>query len=1282
LADDTVDSDSAKDSGEHADDEPKKTFGILAARFLQKGKSSPGSVTGEFEAMAPPSVDSKVRNSNPIDDDDDDVREGSIHGIEVPLNESLYADIGLDDMPNFGDPGSDSGEFSAAQVESNAEVSHSPASDDAINSNDVVYDIDADEAPVISVGSSATADVSEAEEYAAKHDAPELSQPEEFVYDQAQSHKIDSEQENYSEPKSDVGYSEPEYQPVIQAEPELELSQPMLDDTSLEYASTEYKYGYEPEASEHSENSALPESAAETSFEPQAPGYDFSALDSIGAKNEVAAEDRVETDAYDKNVLNKIGADKEELNDKIFVTNDAPPVPEKKGLLGKFAAKKDPSVRPLIGGAKKEAAESAVTKSAESTNADQGSKPYDSAALNEIGTKSFDAAALDQIGTKPYDSLSLDSIGTKPYDPSSLDSIGTKPYDPSSLDSIGTKPYDPSSLDAIGTKPYDPSSLDSIGTKPYDPSSLDSIGTKPYDPSSLDSIGTKPYDPSSLDAIGTKPYDPSSLDSIGTKQSSPDTTGAPPETPADAKDKPAKGGLLGGKIGQKAKVFGSEKPKLGGGPVQPPSTGSSFEIKDTGRFMVSAVESYEALHSEESLSTAPQELPQEPGPAVPEDLTAQAEEPMSGSFFDASVDATEDQAAMPVIPGDEVGRLITDADNAFRMKQYKAAEPIFASVLEKLDKAGDDTDPLLPYCLDKMSDNFVQLKRYKEALQLYRRLLVLQTKISSADRDMISTLYKIAQTSEALNLTSEADSMYKRAFRLGQQSLVPGDPLLAKVLEGYGTMLMRSEGSEPPAVEGSKPDESAAAAAARQSALSADEIKMLNELNIKSEAEAKARGGSEGSPIILAGGPIEALSARDSKNAGRAPLRETDERADKVRASGPSSTGSGAVWIRLGVFLAIIAGLVAVTLNMKSDFSSPHVTHSPNFQRKVYKTLDSSSTFAIVNEDEASKDSFGKHFKYEYKNWNGSPSDDVEVISGQVGGDNFIYEIPQGIRDGSGFIYYDLHAPENTISAKMRELGNKAQTFYKAKGKYPEGKELDKVTKSLTYKNPFGDASDSVTANSIGWPANLDATQVFVKSRFDTSLEDGLQWEGEPKGKPGQISAAASSQKQPDASVFYVHGRDRDGALLTRADGKVLVLIYKNGIEVTPAAADLRNEKPAPNPVPLRVTKSSVAVNVLSVLLSYLPIALFIVLSMVFLSMSNKGVGKTKGVSLATFGIIWAPLMVLMTGLTKFSPPTYFQYCLIASIIVFFGGLGWLGFQFLKTQPKKKKKPPVEASSM
>ncbi|HEY9682238.1 MAG TPA: hypothetical protein V6C89_16325 [Drouetiella sp.] len=1301
MADDTVDEESAQTGGEDESGAPKKSFGILAARFLQKGKSSPGSITGEFEALTPPdptpSSDQQVRKLHPVDDEDEEIREGSIHGMEVPLSESLYADIGLDDMSGYDD--STGGDYAVASAQAEFEQTLSP---------EVVYDIDAQEQPVISVGSGITdehaADIDAAEDGVFSGDVAEPTYLKDSPHLEAAADSADTI--DMQAPSADSGeqyqVDNEEAVPYEEQAAELaDLAQPVSQEESgYVEAGTIGAPALVEEAAQLDAPDYVdaPTDAEEPTLAEEPTAFAPDAVDAIVPESideSYSAQEQEHATGFGESAqqyaepagLDGVGAD------------DALMRYEDEGVAQRFDTQTN-SYDDVADSDEHSVVDTESTVHLAEHQEDQKietSAAYDLSALDAIGVKSdstFDTNALDQIGTrndagetaitseaplpekkgllgkfagkKESSSRPLIGGGAKP---DTTDPKPDKPFASAELDAIGTRGADNSELDSTGGRGFDKSELDSIGTRGFDKGSLDSIGTKGFDKGALDSIGTKGFDKGALDAIGTKGFDKGALDAIG----------EPSASAAETKDKPAAkgGGLLGGKFGQKAK--GLDKPKVGA--INPPSADPTFDQKETGRFMVNA-DTFDAISASQNLTSegvqdfsAPaSEAPAEPAPLVD---TTESKEPLSASFFDETATLYEEEH-QPVIGSDEIGRLITDADNAYRVGQYKAAEPIFANVLDKLDKAGDDTDPLLPYCLDKMADNLYKLKKYKESLQHFRRLLVLHTKLGSSDRDMIATLYKIAQTCEVQNLTSEADSMYKRAFRLGQQSLVPGDPLLAKVLEGYGTMLMRSEGAEPPSAPGAEKTEETPVAskpAEKQSTLSAEEIAMLNSLGASSERS------SEPSPIILSGGPSGPTEQAISKS--RSPLKQSDERADKVRATGPSGgSTAGGVWLRLGIFLSVIVGLVLVTLNIKTDYSSHHVAHSKDFVKRVYRSADGGATFTIVSEDQAAKDNFGKHFVYDYRDWNGTPSDDIEVISGQVNGDNFIYEIPQGIKDGSGYIFYEPKAPELSVLAKMRELGSKAQAFYKAKGKYPDAKDLDALGKSIAYKNPFADGVESVTVNSIAWPPSLDATQLLMKSRFDTGMENGDLWEGEPAAKPGQISAASSSQKQPDASVMYIHGRDRDGKLITRADGKVLVLIYKNGIDVSPGAADLKNEKPGPTPTPMRLSRKDGSITALTILLSYIPIAIFLVLALVFLIMLNKGTGKIGAFSVPTFGIIWSPLMVLLTGLAKFVPAAYSTTCLVAAGVVFVGGAGWLLFNIMKNQPRKPKKSKPEASSM
>lgn len=170
------------------------------------------------------------------------------------------------------------------------------------------------------------------------------------------------------------------------------------------------------------------------------------------------------------------------------------------------------------------------------------------------------------------------------------------------------------------------------------------------------------------------------------------------------------------------------------------------------------------------------------------------------------------EAGAAVFPGAaEITKLLQEAEIFASQNDHQGAEALFGRALAKLENVGMGNNPLLARCLEKYSDTLYELGKLKEALPLLRRLLVMQETVRAQDRELISTMHKIAMISEKQGLTTEADSTYKRAFRLGQQSLVPGDPLLAKVLEGYGNMLMRTGEAGTPASSAKKSAETSGA---------------------------------------------------------------------------------------------------------------------------------------------------------------------------------------------------------------------------------------------------------------------------------------------------------------------------------------------------------------------------------------------------------------------------------------------------------------------------------------
>ena len=941
-------------------------------------------------------------------------------------------------------------------------------------------------------------------------------------------------------------------------------------------------------------------------------------------------------------------------------------------------------------------------------------------------------------------------------------------YSQADLESIGAGGFSKNTLDAIESTSsgYSKSELDSIGTSgSFDKSDLDSIGTSPSFPKSeLDSIGTSStfeksdLDPSSsfakseLDSIGTSgSFAKSELDSIGTATPAKSAPSAPEAKSTEA---PAKTGLLGGSFGRKAKSFTDKR----AGQIK--ATSAAIEQRDTpkklelqNQFTPLAKETApEPLLETPTEPVEPEALVEpltEPGAdALDEPLTEPGLEALAEPLTEAGADALDEPlseaAPEPTVspsrppasaltlpasfspskpaeqlepkeelasPTSEPGRLLADADVAFQQRQYAAAEPIYARALTILERAGADHDPLLIGCLDKAGDNLFELRKYKEALPLYRKLIILHEKLSSSDRDLISAMYKIAKTSEKLNLTTEADSMYKRAFRLGQQSLVPGDPLLANVLEGYGNMLMRSEGAdagaEPAAPEAPPPTPAYSAAqlidiptprvvadgrsAGVQSILSPEEIALLNRLEVKGDETSKQPvamppPATPATPVRAAA--AESVASQMDTTGKRATLREVE---DKVKYRPPSTggapPGSANMAIRLILFLLLAFGFVQYAFNaVHMNVSKPKPVEIKvipgKYTGNTYKALDGLTVFTIWTDNRAYKEFLSSKIAYDYKPWNGQFADDMEMFSGKIRDKDIGFLVEEGYKDPDGNLLYRLDAPENDVVISMRDVGAKVQAYYKSHGKYPEGADLAKAAK-ITYKNPFVGGPETVTTHSIKWPKNLNAKQIFLMSPFDINLENGGAWEGESGNQRGEISALSSHTVSPAASVCYVHGRDRHGEFLKRSDGKVLLLVYKNGLDVTPVAAlPVVKDKTV---VPLRVTSNPIAPNFLTIILGYLVI-LGLFVGTIFLAIKSVARWRKKGYAtrppiILPFATCWTFVLFLLCLTPKFAPDiplpvvnkSVAEMATMATLPVFMLGIVFMLVYMQVTKPKPRK---------
>ena len=345
------------------------------------------------------------------------------------------------------------------------------------------------------------------------------------------------------------------------------------------------------------------------------------------------------------------------------------------------------------------------------------------------------------------------------------------------------------------------------------------------------------------------------------------------------------------------------------------------------------------------------------------------------------------------------------------------------------------------------------------------------------------------------------------------------------------------------------------------------------------------------------------------------------------------------------ILIATLGGLYWLANDLHLDLSPPKPVvpiNDANYTHSVYKTTDKFLVLSFLPNATAVKDTYDTktqkmvQTKYRYKSWNDSTGDDIDVLLGKITLKNFVQEIPQGLRDQNGVIYFKADAPEQQTIEIMRELGSKANQYYSEHKRYPDGEALAELAK-IAYKNPFG--SENVVAHEIAWPADLEKGNMFSSSKFESGLENGNGWTGETP-KPGEISAASATAERK-TSIFLIHAWDRDGNFLRRADGKVFLLVLKNGKDVSPTAE--LSGTPSDQMPALRV--ATVVPDIPSVFKSYLPIGVFLVLSMAFaLTWLKRSMEHDYGSSPVPFGCGWAVSLLCLSLASKLAVPPISEY--------------------------------------
>ncbi len=142
-----------------------------------------------------------------------------------------------------------------------------------------------------------------------------------------------------------------------------------------------------------------------------------------------------------------------------------------------------------------------------------------------------------------------------------------------------------------------------------------------------------------------------------------------------------------------------------------------------------------------------------------------------------------------------------------------------------------------------------------------------------------------------------------------------------------------------------------------------------------------------------------------------------------------------------------------------------------------------------------------------------------------------------GFRDSDGVIFYRSDAPELAIVHQMNEVMRTANQYYKEKESYP--KHIKNISEdSFRYLNPFNREMDFPSIRTVRLEGKKSPTTI----KFFQGLKRGGKWPDELELRAGSIECCRILYGQSQDQEFVMHGCDRNGKLLTGADGQVFLL--------------------------------------------------------------------------------------------------------------------------------------------
>lgn len=498
--------------------------------------------------------------------------------------------------------------------------------------------------------------------------------------------------------------------------------------------------------------------------------------------------------------------------------------------------------------------------------------------------------------------------------------------------------------------------------------------------------------------------------------------------------------------------------------------------------------------------------------------------------------------------GADISELLEQAALALSQGNMNQAEELYERALRGFVEDAKKDSAEMALCLQNLGDIYYNAGRLQEAIPLYERLLALGKRVlGEGHPEVLATAFRLAMTYDAVQMTDQADNIYKWVTNSAERTLGIAHPFSQKIREAYFAFI----GNRAPSEEGDF-----RFGLTPPSAPSDD--RQYEGLN--------AEIGLESDENALRGRALK----RPSSYKRPTKIKHLRYGADSAEERVSTKVGIRNVWYhwRMGAVAVafLILFLVITFLSLSRAVVDYKVVHSNKAAEQLIKlgSFRSADGVTGINFDEHGFALLANdihHTKIPYVLLRGGLDDFKAMWASAFTRRELWYRFDDDqLISESGNVLYPKEAPELFIAAKMLALQQFAQRYYVKTGCYPNDARKWVAEEDLNYICPFTGRIDSPQSKTLN--GTLDMDYLFPDFKTGSSsnpnapydyLREGGHWRDEHTPERGKIDTLALflAQRCADGfkvTDFYIRGYDRNARpIMAGKPGNVYIVGLRSG---------------------------------------------------------------------------------------------------------------------------------------